>query len=577
MQLAAAPSSAASKIGAPALSKNRISPKDCETTNWTSAAKKQVIPSLNAETLQLSTKNWDDPGILQPFHDPEARVEGERTHPIEVELDEDKSSVASLPRPSTEDRLAAIVSQGLKTLVTNDEGQYCASLKLQWDIVGFMEDQFRDNDSPKTALGRVITISGSARHAQATTCSDYIRQKWPTHGSEVLDAVQGALDSSTHSYKSIDTSGVNGSVTCGSALFCNTEFGVDITQEFLFLDIKSEAPDIIVDVFQQITWMGAALRFSSDGGVQYCEPKLERLPGDKETDSARFKVTFDMKSPSEEDRSCWFPLFTNPVIAYGFLTAPRNDSEVGLEIPLDMMAVLGGARHVVEFEGGLVMKGHSAMFVPLKRYDQSIQWHLIRRSDEHRILYRELSNECPNRAMLEEVDHEALLNSRAILGWWSSSETHLGTADAAYNSIDWSPAGDAKRTTQFSGASIGFQTMVTGQLSFTPGAKDGRLHFAQKGPFQKVMQSAQKMPVLLYDPTDRRAWCVPGLELMLHIVQTRHHLSPYNIDGESVELTPVKPENGRGAAIEAVAANQMRLLYAGNIAGEKVIISKMKF
>ena len=511
-----------------------------------------------------------EPGILQPLHDPEARVESERARPIEAEMDENESFVALMPQPSTEDKLAAIISQVLKTLVTNEVGQYCASLKLQWDILGFIEDQFRDIDSPNTALGRVITISGSARHAQAATCSGYIQQNWPTYGSKILDALQDALDSVAHSYKSsFDTSVVNGSVPCDKELFPDTKVEIDITQGFLFLDIKSEAPDIIVDIFQQLTWMGAALRTSRDGGVQYCEPKLERDPRDRETDSALFNVTFDLRSPVEEDRSCWFPLFTNPVIAFGFSTALRNDSEVGLEIPLEMMAALGGARHVVDFEGGLVMKGHSAMFVPLKRYDQSIQWHLIRRSDEQRIRYREVSNECPNRAMLEEVDHETLSNTRVFLGWWPSSETHLGTADAAYNSIDWSPAGDAKRATRFSGASIGFQTMVTGQLSFAPGAKDGRLHFSQKGPFQKVVQLAQKTPVLLYDPTDRRAWCVPGLELMLHIVQTRHHLSPYNIDGEEVELTPVMPENGRGAAVEAVRANQMRMLYARSTASEK--------
>ena len=457
-----------------------------------------------------------------------------------------------------------------ETFQTNETGHYCASLKIQWDILAFMRDQFRDNDFPNTVLGSVVTISGCAWHAQAATCSEYIRQTWPTHGSEVLNAVQAALDSFTHTSTSrLNTCVDNGSTTGGNALFRYTELDIDITQEFLFLKIKSETLDVIVDIFQQLAWMGAALRTSRDDGVQYCEPKLERIPSDKEPDWAMFNITFDMWSPGKEDQSCWFPLFANPVIAFGFSAAPRNDKEVGLEIPLEMMAVLGGARHVVDFEGGLVMKGYSAMFVPLKRYGQSIQWHLIRRSDEHRILYRELRSECPNRAMLEEINHEALLNTRAFLGWWPASETHLGTVDAAYKSIDWSPAGYAKRTTKFSGASIGFQTMITGQLSFAPGAKDGSLHFSQRGPFQKVVQSAQKMPVLLYDPTDRRAWCVSGLELMLHIVQTRHHLSPYNIDGEEVELTPVKPENGRDAAREAVTANQMRLLYARNIASEK--------
>ena len=561
------------------LTENQIQPKNAEATKWElGAGKEQVHPLLNVRTLEVSSPTLaglgnlqrpQDYGTSEPDFPQRTCVECKKERPAEAALGRYESLSALSSCHWTEDPLADIRSQVLGALFRNEIEQYCASLKIQWDVLNFMNGQFCDDDFPNTTLGTVVTISGWARQAQATTCSEYIRQTWPRLGQGILEAVQEALDSVTHTSICSQTGVMNEDSDSGNALPHYTKVEIDVSQKFTFLNIKSEAPEDIVDVFQQLIWMGAALRTSQDGRVQYCIPKLEEIPRKRERESAGFNVTFDMTSPGEEDRSCWFPLFINPVIAYEFPTAPRSESEVGLEIPLDMMAALGGARHVVDFEGGLVMKGYSAMFVPLKRYDQSIQWHLIRRSDEHRILYRELSIECPNRAMLEEVGHEALLKARAFLGWWPSSETHLGTADAAYNNIDWSPAGDAKRTTKFSGASIGFQTMITGQLSFAPGAKDGRLHFSQKGPFQKVMQSAQKMPVLLYDPTDRRAWCVPGLDVMLHIVQTRHHLSPYNIDGEEVELTPVKPEKGRGAAIEAVAANQMRLLYARNIASEK--------
>ena len=262
-------------------------------------------------------------------------------------------------------------------------------------------------------------------------------------------------------------------------------------------------------------------------------------------------------------------MFTNSVIARGFPVPQREDGEQGVEVPLEIMAALGGARHATEFEGGLVLKGHSAMFVPIERHKHSIQWHLIRYSDEERMLYSQLKNERLKRAMLEEVDHESLRTTRAFLGWWKSSETHLGTGDAAYNSIDWSPAGEAKRPTRFSGGNIGFQTMITGQLSFIMGAKDGRLHFSQKGPFQRIVKCAEKTPVVLYDLADRRAWFVPALDVMLHVIQTRNHLSPYKIDGNNIELTPRNPDKGRGAAAEAVAANYLLQLYERDVATEK--------
>lgn len=314
--------------------------------------------------------------------------------------------------------------------------------------------------------------------------------------------------------------------------------------------------------------MGAALRVSGDQGVQYSTFSLDSLGARGAVLSSDFRVTFDTFELSKEEKSCWLSIFANPVIARGFPVPKRTNGEQGLEVPLEILAALGGVRHVTEFEGGLVLKGYSAMLVPAERYKQSIQWHLIRHSGEERMLYRQLRNECLNRAMLEKVDHESLRTTRAFLGWWKFSEIHLGTEDAAYDRIGWSSAGEAKRLAKFSGANMGFQTMITGQLNFILGAKDGRLHFSQKAPFQRIVQCAEKTPVVLYDLEDRRAWFVPALHVMLHVVQTRHHLSPYKIDERKVELTPVNPENGRGAATDAVAANHSRQLYEPDISSE---------
>ena len=434
---------------------------------------------------------------------------------------------------------------------------------MQWDILGFMRDQFLENEFSNSALGLVITISGSAQHVQATTCSDYIRQTWPALGSQVLDALQDAFNSPTHTSHSKTSIGDESVPGDGASLIGHIELDFDITGEVLSFHVKSGTPGIIVEVVQLLVWMGAALRTSRDGKIQFCESTLERNFNLQDMYVTTFDVIYHTSPSCKEDQSCWLPLFTNPVIAHGFPTAIRNNHEVGLEIPLEMMAALGGARHAVVYEGGLVLKGHSALFVPMKRHEESVQWHLIRGNDDDRISYREASVQCPNRVLLEDLDHEALRTTRAYLGWWKKAEIHLGTADADYESIDWSPAGEAKRPPRLSGANIGFQTIMTSQINFIPGAKDGRLHFSQKGPFQRVVQRAEKNPVVLYDVEDRRAWLVTALDVMLHVVQSRHHSSPYK-----TELTPVKPGNGRGAATEAATANQTRKLYERDVAAE---------
>ena len=345
------------------------------------------------------------------------------------------------------------------------------------------------------------------------------------------------------------------------------DIDINLVPRYCVLYLESpENPRAVAKLVQQAIWMGAALRISKNEHVQYSNFTFSKFDIER---SGWSNVTYHTTELGKEEQSCWLPLFANPVIARGFPIRERENGEQGLELPLEMMAALGGARHATDFDGGVVLKGHSAMFVPVNRYPQSIQWHLIRRSDEQRILYRELIQECPNRAMLEEVDYESLQITRAFLGWWKSSETYLGTRDAAYESIDWSPAGEARRSIRLSGANIGFSKIVTGQLNFIMGAKDGSLHISQKGPFQRIVQCAERTPVALYDHKDRRAFFVPGLNVVLHILGTRHHISPYKIDGKDVELSPLDPGKHKFAAAEAVAANQSRLLSEGDVPAEK--------
>ncbi|KAL9133383.1 MAG: hypothetical protein Q9175_005436, partial [Cornicularia normoerica] len=332
-----------------------------EPVEWTSTISDDVeMGSSDATKLSSgldegSMRERLEDGILDDLG---ARLECEQKHLTETPLNDNETCVASNSRHSSKDKLAVMKSQVLETLLASEAGQYCTSLKIQWDILGFMEDQYRDHDFPNASLGPVITISGSAHDA---------------------------------------------------------ELEFDIIQGFMFLNIKSKTPDIIVDIVHQL---------------------LERVLNARGVEPAIFNVTFDMSSPGKEDQSA------------------------------------------------------------------------------------------------------------------------------------------AKRSAGFSGANIGFQTMITGQLTFIMGKKDGRLHLSQKGPFQRIVQCAENTPVVLYDPADRRAWFVFGLHLMLHIIQTRHHLSPYNIDGQKVELTPVHPDKSKGAGTEAVAANKLRQLYECDTNAEKAYYFK---
>lgn len=240
----------------------------------------------------------------------------------------------------------------------------------------------------------------------------------------------------------------------------------------------------------------------------------------------------------------------------------RDNQEQGLEIPLEMMAALCGARHLTEFEGGLVLKGQSAMFVPVKGHESSVQWHFIQGKSDDRIPYQEVKTRNIHRAPLSEVSYESARSARTFLGWWKYAETHLGTADAGYGDIDWSSASEARRSIRFSGTELGLQNVLTGKINFVMGAKDGRLHFERGGPFQKIVNCAENTPVALYDVDDGRAWLVPALDVMLHVVQTQHHTRPYNVEGQKVDLVSANPrKTNECTARDAVMQNESRKIF----------------
>jgi hypothetical protein len=307
----------------------------------------------------------------------------------------------------------------------------------------------------------------------------------------------------------------------------------------------------VVEIAQQLAWLGASLRHSPDDGLMNSEAQVNTVL----TTKAVFEITFTMSPLNKNESSCWHSLFTGSVIAKGFPIAERGQ-EIGLEIPLKMMAALTGVRHAVEYEGGILLKGYSSAFLPVKRYKDSIQWHYIENDEDVRLPYWAVEARCPGRAILEEVSMDSLKNTRAFVGWWGTTETHLGTETANYENIDWSASDQVGRPLKASGATLGFQQILTGEVNFSLGARDGKLHIERKGPYQRIVQCAARSPVVLYDYCEKRAWLVPSSAVILHIARTRHYRNPYMQDGKKVTFPSANPSTSNHRAAENVLVEQ---------------------
>ncbi|KAK5203126.1 hypothetical protein LTR96_011048 [Exophiala xenobiotica] len=164
------------------------------------------------------------------------------------------------------------------------------------------------------------------------------------------------------------------------------------------------------------------------------------------------------------------------------------------------MAGIAGVRHAVEYEGGVVMKGFSSMFVPIKRNGDRVQWHLISSSNsETRLTYKDALGRCPERVSLEEVDLGSLRTTRAIVGWCSPVSCLLGSDKVGYKNIHYSGADNADTVLKFAG--------------------------------------------VLYDKGEKRAWLVKASEVILHLAHHRNWLEPFEIKGKRVRL-PTTDQGG---------------------------------
>lgn len=76
-----------------------------------------------------------------------------------------------------------------------------ARFEVEWDLLGFLRRQ--KYDAPlEIAVERAITLTGSAKNAQAMTCLDYMSQTWPVIGEEIVKVLQKALKATNLSCKS---------------------------------------------------------------------------------------------------------------------------------------------------------------------------------------------------------------------------------------------------------------------------------------------------------------------------------------------------------------------------------------
>ncbi|RBR21139.1 hypothetical protein FVER53590_10655 [Fusarium verticillioides] len=360
--------------------------------------------------------------------------------------------------------------------------------ELDWDILDFFDSQ-EYSKSPDQALPWVVTLTGSSSDAQASVCAEFIKQTWPVTGGITLHLIRDLLK-------------LEAGRTHESRLPDGTRLAAWINESRLLVRTDGPAASIS-ETGEVLAWLGAALRNSPlRKGLIYCTPCIKSMNRNSGLLQAVVcKIGFELKQvPRPSDNAnghCWHGIFRNPVVVAGFPILPKLEGNTGLEIPLNIMAGLGRADSVDQFND---------------KFREVIYWHLIYKEDGSRISYLD-----------DDLDRDALAGfpdltaHRHVLGWCCEARFYAGSSQAQYP-VRHSELPKPRPGCALAGTKITLGRMITGGHSFELGIKDTPVHVARNGYIPRLKWISSKF-FLLWDEGDKRGWLTNGTSALLHVVR----------------------------------------------------------
>jgi hypothetical protein len=307
---------------------------------------------------------------------------------------------------------------------------YKVIFKLDWDPLLFVKQQ-QYKESAGRALKKAITLTGSSNNAQALTTQAYLCQTWPTTGKQVMGLVREVV----RVPEGVEANGESprlGQVQADSLVTMSdgTDIGaqvsrINISRCFFIVKALGTAASI-TEIGQQFAWLGAALRSSNvESGVTICSPRIQNMDSDfqslilPEPEVRFFNIDFEIDEIVNSNAlpgHCWHGMLKNPVMVKGFPILARPSPDLGIEMPLNMIAGLVNTKRAYQFDSKIFIKTFSAMLVATRVVNDLLIWHYLHSQTGHGICY--LNNTLQ---ITESIDLHQLRSFRHVVGWspWS--------------------------------------------------------------------------------------------------------------------------------------------------------------
>ncbi|KAL5320208.1 hypothetical protein ACEPPN_011009 [Leptodophora sp. 'Broadleaf-Isolate-01'] len=472
------------------------------------------------------------------------------------------------------------IMEGFHTLCSfrdeEPDQRYTATFKVFWELWQFLQEEL---DGSKD-LSPVITLSGSAVYARASQCGVYLQENWGKLGLDLLNAIETVLKSTDLRSSRYYPDGSFSTAAMDVLVEIHPSRSPD-EKEHAVIRVYGSL-DTLKQVGYCLTWLTAAIRISPYGQMSYSDAiltdrsYLAPFSADPEIrNSMYFEIYRQELQPlsKEEQKMCWIPLFSHSVIADGF-PIPKRENIPGVEISFDIMTTLSGASYPVDYSGGIVLQGLSTMLVPTRlESEDSLQWHFIAKPRGNRITLKDIDENCSE--IYPATDLSSLQSRRAFLGWSKEANIYLGTKEMNYADMSFSRAITPTPRIELSGFSVGLGSSVIGQggptavANFTM-SKRRRNEYSQQREedFEFELRKTKDMPILLYDPSSRRAWLVSTLSVILHLAHIYAHIFPSRVtlDNKRIPLPYAEPSSdGGAAALKTILDNHALVIYQSSI------------
>ena len=281
--------------------------------------------------------------------------------------------------------------------------------------------------------------------------------------------------------------------------------------------------EFLVAIGQQLSWMTASFRLPQHGQVSYSDAVLHgKGVGVFHIDP------IPLQSVGVRNDVCWLPLFYGSVIARDY-PIPRRQWEKGLELPFHLMTTLTGPLQPILYDGGIILQGYSRLLFPMSLSESgTLQWHLVTSNSRREALPEGTIHQYH---WLKIRNPQQLTAVRTFLGYCRHAVVELGTempvdchkkihfSGADYESHGPSLQGPSSITWGSSGMGI-FGGTITHPIIWGKSLADNIV--GQNHSYLDVLNLAMKTPMILYDDDEgsQRAWMVPALSIVLHMVHT---------------------------------------------------------